>query len=501
MIRDLKRFSKKEYDLLVVGGGINGAAIAYLAAEAGLSVALLEKNDFASGTSSKSTKLVHGGLRYLENFEFDLVAEALKERHIQWKSAPHLVKPLAFMVPVYQGDPRPLWMMQVGVWLYDFLSGKYSLGHHRRLTRGEMIQHMPAIKTEGLLGGVEYFDGQMDDARLCLENVLMADQHGAHVANYAQVTAFLKNNGRTVGVSAKDILTDAPFEVRARQVVVAAGPWSDAVLHQDAPTAQGRLRTTKGVHVVYRGRLSDRALLIQAYKDKRIFFIIPFRGNTLIGTTDTDYEGDPDGVGVEEGDIAYLLRETGRILSGKVLERSDVIMTFAGLRPLVSDRGRPSQLSRRHVIERAFSGVYYVLGGKYTTYRSIARECVAKVFPLVAARMRNDDTHPLYGTPQGHDDIKAAALHYGVEGATVEYLRGIYGSKYADVLRLTQADPSLKGTLCPCSPAIRAQVVYAIKVEMARSVEDVFDRRLGLVYTDCFTRQCHASIEEIFRTP
>ena len=498
MIRDLKRFSRKTYDLLVVGGGINGAAIAYLAASTGASTALLEKGDFAGGTSSKSTKLVHGGLRYLENFEFDLVAESLKERYIQWKSAPHLVRPMAFIIPVYRGDPRGLWQMRLGVWLYDALSGAYTLGRHRTLSKKEVVQHVPDINPEGLLGGVEYFDAQMDDARLCLENVLMADKHGAHVANHVEVTGFLKNNGRTIGARVQDAQAGTSFDVLARQVVVAVGPWSDIVLHQDAPRAKPCLRGTKGAHVVYRGCLSDRALLVPTRTDQRVIFIIPFKGNTLIGTTDTDYAGSPDDVRCDQDDVAYLLGEASRILSGRPFQKENVIMTFAGVRPLVYDRGTPSQVSRRHVIKRAFSGVYYVLGGKYTTYRAIARECVAKVLPEAGQRLGTGDRHPLYGSPgQGQEDVKSAAGHYSVGTDTVEHLMGVYGSRFADVLALTQEDPSLKGKICSCSPAIRAQVIYAMKVEMARTVEDVFDRRLGLIYTDCPTRQCRAAIEEM----
>ncbi|HLD88233.1 MAG TPA: glycerol-3-phosphate dehydrogenase/oxidase [Candidatus Omnitrophota bacterium] len=511
MIRDLKRFSRKTYDLLVIGGGINGAAIAYLAASTGASVALLEKGDFAGGTSSKSTKLMHGGLRYLEHLEFDLVAESLKERYIQWKSAPHLVKPMAFVIPVYRGDPRGLWQMRLGVWLYDALSGAYTLGGHRTLSKKEVVRHIAGINPEGLVGGVEYFDAQMDDARLCLENVLMADKHGAHAANHAEVMGFLKNNGRTVGARVQDARAGTSFDVLARQIVVAAGPWSDMVLHKDAPRAKPCLRGTKGAHVVYRGRLSDRALLVPTRTGKRVIFIIPFKGNTLIGTTDTDYADSPDDVRCDEDDVAYLLGEANRILSGRTLQKENVIMTFAGVRPLVHDRGTPSQVSRRHVIKRALSGVYYVLGGKYTTYRAIARECVAKALPEALRAygplgpeagqcLGTGDQHPLYGSPeQGQEDAKAAAEHYSVGIDIVEHLMGVYGSRFADVLALTREDPSLKGKLCSCSPSIRAQVVYAIKVEMARTVEDVFDRRLGLVYTDCPTRQCRLTIEEMLR--
>ena len=227
MIRDIERFKRTTYDILVIGGGINGAAIAHLAAKRGMKVALLEKGDFASGTSSKSTKLIHGGIRYLENLEVDLVYESLKERHIQLTAAPHLVKPLPFVIPVYEGDKRPLWMMQFGVFLYDLLAGRYRVKPRKNLTREEVIRLEPGIEQNGLKGGVLYYDAQMDDARLCLENVLMAAHYGAHVANYVKMVSFVKENGRIAGVKANDMLGIREFEVRANRVICAAGPWTN----------------------------------------------------------------------------------------------------------------------------------------------------------------------------------------------------------------------------------------------------------------------------------
>ena len=220
--------STQPYDLLVIGGGINGAAIANIAIDAGLKVILLEKGDFAGGTSSKSTKLVHGGLRYLENFEFDLVREALKERFIQLQSVPHLVKPLPFVIPVYTTDRRPLWMMKLGVFLYDVLSGKYRIGPHRSLSKKEVIDLVPGVKEDNLTGGVLYYDAQMDDARLCLENILSAQAKGAQVFNYTKVNEFIKENGRAVGVIAQDVLNGKIFTVNAKRIVCAAGPWAHA---------------------------------------------------------------------------------------------------------------------------------------------------------------------------------------------------------------------------------------------------------------------------------
>ncbi len=499
MRRDILSLSKTTFDLLVVGGGINGAAIANLAAAAGASVALVEKGDFASGTSSKSTKLLHGGIRYLENLEFDLVSEALKERHVQWRAAPHLVKPLPFVIPVYKNDHRPLWLMQVGVWLYDFLSGKYRIGRHRFLSVDDVLALAPGIKQEGLVGGVEYFDAQMDDARLCLENVLMADARGVKVANYVEVLDFIKEKGKVVGVRAKDLREEYAFDILAKEIIVATGPWTNQLMGKDSPTGSplpNRVRTTKGVHIVYRGVIAQNAFLLQA-KDKRVFFIIPFKGHSLIGTTDTDYDGNPNEVKVEDEDIQYLLAAAARVFPQITFDPANIITTFAGLRPLVFDKGHPSHISRKHAIEKTPAGVYYVMGGKYTTYRAIAEEVVRKVLPRLADKLPASDSYVLYGSGAVNEEFKIIAERFGVSVDVIRHLTGFYGGCFMDVLHITGRDPSLKEKICTCSPSIRAQVVYAREVEMAQTPQDA-ERRLNLFYTDCPTHQCRRAIEEIF---
>ena len=500
MIRDLGRFKNNVYDLLVIGGGINGAAIAYRAALAGAKVALLEKNDFASGTSSKSSKLLHGGIRYLENFEFDLVQEALKERFIQYRNAPHLVKPMSFVIPVYKKDARPLWMMQIGVWLYDLLSFNYSLGIRQSLSVQQIINIAPGIKQEGLVGGVSYWDAQMDDTRICLENVLMADLNGAHVVNHAEALELLKENTKCVGVKARDALTGQVFEVRAKKTIATAGPWTDQLLLKDSSKNQTCLRPTKGVHILYKGAVSDRAFLLQSSSDKRIFFVIPFKGNTLIGTTDTDYKGKADDVQVGQEDVSYLLKEASRVFPQVEFKQENIITTFAGLRPLAYERGQPSKVSRKHIIDKTFSGLWYVVGGKYTTYRAIALECVQKILPQLAKQLPDTEEYPLFGSGEIHQDLKQTAVRFGVEAQTVSYLTEFYGSRYRDVLKLIDDDSSLRVKLCDCSPAIRAQVAYSCKVEMAKTVEDVYTRRLELHYNDCPSQQCRKNVEDVFKT-
>ncbi len=506
MLRDIEKLSQGEYDLVVIGGGINGAAIAHKAAARRWRVALLEKNDFASGTSSKSTKLIHGGIRYLENFEFDLVRESLKERSIQFQSVPHLVKPMPFVVPVYKGDKRPLWMMSFGVWLYDFLAGRYKIGEHKRLSKEEIMSLEPAIDHQNLVGGVMYFDAQMDDARLCLENVLSAAQKGAQVANYVEVKEFIKENGRAVGIKAIDRLAQKSFQIKAKKFVCTVGPWTNEVLKNDHPSAPPKIRLTKGVHIVYEGELTQHALLLTTKKDSRVFFIIPWMGNSLIGTTDTDYRESPDQVVAEESDIEYLLTETQRVFPGISLSLDKVITTFAGLRPLVVGEGSPSNLSRKHLIFENYSGVAFVIGGKYTTYRKIAEDCVAKIAAGLAPRKRDmaspasETSYPLYGSGSIEENAESLAEQYGLPVTSVEYLMDIYGTRYKDILTLTLNRPDFKKTICTCSPAIAAQIVYSIEVEMARTSDDILTRRLGLTYVGCKKGDCQKAVESFLAT-
>lgn len=487
----------KQYDLLVIGGGINGAAIAHLAAKAGVKVALVEKNDWASGTSSKSTKLLHGGIRYLENFEFDLVKESLKERYIQWKAAPHLVKPMRFIIPVYRGQGRPLWEMKLGVFAYDLLSGQHSVGGSSHMSIQDVIHLMPILKSKGLKGAVSYYDAQMDDVRICLENVLMARKYGADVANYTQAIDFIKKDGKAIGARVRVGMNGPLEDIMAKKVIVAAGPWSDVMRRKDSPSAKSALRVTKGVHLVCRGNIGQDAVLLQNNKDKRIFFMIPFEGQILIGTTDTDYTGSTDQVLILNEDIEYLLTQAAQYFPEGSFKKENIIAAFAGLRPLVHEAKSPSQVSRKHVIKKELSDVYYVMGGKYTTYRSIAVDCLSRVLPHLERGLYDSNVFELYGSYLKPFDFKVTALRYGVDTSIVNHLMEVYGSRYEDVLTLCVEDPTLRERLCGCSLTIRAQVKYAQLTEMAQTFDDIYERRLGLHYKDCPSRQCRMSIAEM----
>jgi len=492
MRRNIEQFRKSVYDLLVIGGGINGAAIAHLAAKRGLKVALLEKGDFASGTSSKSTKLIHGGIRYLENLEVDLVYESLRERHIQLEVAPHLVKPLPFVIPVYQNDKRPLWMMQLGVFLYDLLAGKYRVKPRKNLTRDEVIRLEPGIEQKGLKGGVLYYDAQMDDARLCLENVLMAVQYGAHAANYVKVVSFVKENGRVAGVRAHDMLGINEFEVRAKRIICAAGPWTNELLRLDIPNAKKKVRTTKGIHIVYKGEISKHAILIGSQSDRRIFFVIPWMGNSLIGTTDTDYIAGPDQVKVEQEDIDYLMCESRRVFPSLDFNPGRILATFAGLRPLIRKGGSPRKVSRKHLFYGSPSGVIFVVGGKYTTYRKVAEDCMNRIH-----RIYEKETFTVYGSGIIHETAETAALRSGLEREVVQSLMDLYGTRYKDVLKLVEKDPGLKEKVPDAPGVIKAQLVYAVETEMARTVEDITERRLSLVFRGPVSAKTLAAISAV----
>ncbi|MDE3217231.1 MAG: glycerol-3-phosphate dehydrogenase/oxidase, partial [Gemmatimonadota bacterium] len=371
--------SGSSYDLLVIGGGITGAGVARDAALRGLQVLLAEKDDFAAGTSSRSSRLIHGGLRYLEHGQLELVFEASGERRRLLRLAPHLVRPLRFVWPVYDGARVPFWKVRAGVTLYDALAMFRNVHRHRKLSAAGVAAEEPMVARAGLRGGVSYYDAATDDARLTLANVLDAERAGATVLNHVAVEALTVQRGRVTGARLGDRLAGGSVEIAARAVVNAAGPWSDAVRRLEGAGAGRRVRGSKGAHIlVPRSRVGNHgALTLLSPSDGRVMFALPAGAFTVFGTTDTFTDASPDEVRASEDDVAYLLQAAGAFFPEARLARGDVVSAWAGIRPLVAtSAGHPSAASREHAIETTAAGVIAITGGKLTTYRIMARQVV-----------------------------------------------------------------------------------------------------------------------------
>lgn len=372
MKRNVDSLKDQRFDLLILGGGITGAGVALDATLRGFRTALIDKGDFASGTSSVSSKLVHGGLRYLEHGAFHLVYEALHERRLLLENAFPFVRPLRFAIPFYRHLRMPAWKARAGLVLYDLLAGSSNLRRSRPLSIIELNERFPDLQDDQLQCGAEYYDAQMDDARLCLSVVRTASLQGARVANYVEAIALEKREGLIAAVRVRDRVTGGEFLIHARQVLNATGPWTDAVARLAGDAAEPLLQPTKGVHLIVPQRNSGSALLLLHPADGRVFFVIPWMQKTLIGTTDTITDESPDSLTVTPMEIDYLLQGFNHYFTSP-LEATDVLGTFAGLRPLMRSRpGKPSSLSREYRIVESPTGLISVAGGKYTTYRRMA---------------------------------------------------------------------------------------------------------------------------------
>jgi len=490
--------SSREWDLLVVGGGITGSAAARDAAGRGLSVALVEAGDFARGTSSRSSRLVHGGLRYLETYDFALVFEASAERRRLLELAPHLVHPLPFVFPVYRGGPTPFLMLQAGMWLYDGLSLFRNIRRHRILSVGDVAAEEPGLRRDGLAGAALYYDAAVDDARLTLANARGAHESGAAIVSHAEVAEFVAEGGAVRGVRVRDRVTGAETTVRAKVVLNATGPWSDAVRRLADPAARPRLRTTKGVHVmVPRERVGNRhAITFQSPVDGRVMFVLPWGQHTYIGTTDTDFAGSPAEVRADEADVDYLLKSANSVFPGARLTHADVVSTWAGVRPLLAPRkgaGSESATSREHEIWWDGSGLLSIAGGKLTTYRVMAEQVVDRA----AKRLKTENgvdsgisptEHlPLPGTPPGpwpefDRKLRADALALGLDDDAGYHLARAYGEDAEEVLAAVRADPSLGTRIAEGFPYVWAEVPHAVRREMAITLDDLLIRRMHLFY-------------------
>jgi glycerol-3-phosphate dehydrogenase len=475
-----------ELDVLVVGGGVVGSGSALDAATRGLSVGLVEARDFASGTSSRSSKLIHGGLRYLEMLDFALVREALRERGLILSVlAPHLARPVPFLYPLqHRGWERVY--AGTGVALYDAMSisGGTSSGlpHHRHLSRRAALRVAPALKRDALVGALQYYDAQVDDARHTMFLARTAQEYGAHVATRTEVTGFLREGERVTGVRVHDLEHDREFEVRAQQVINATGVWTDDTQALIGERGQFHVRASKGIHlVVPRDRIQSSTGLILRTATS-VLFVIPWGRHWIIGTTDTDWHLDKAHPAASSTDIAYLLDQVNKVLRTP-LTREDVQGVYAGLRPLLSGESEStSQLSREHTVASPVPGMVVVAGGKYTTYRVMARDAVdAAVYGLGRSVPPSCTSRvPLLGA-EGYPALwnrrRVLAGESGLHVARVEHLLGRYGSLIHEVLALVTADPELGQPLAGAEDYLRAEIVYAASHEGARHLEDALTRR------------------------
>ncbi len=497
----------KQLDLIIVGGGVIGAGIARDAALRGLKVALFEKSDYASGTSSRSTRLIHGGLRYLEMLDFGLVRQDLKEREILLKIAPHLVRPLAFIVPFYRRSLFYRFRLLVGMYLYDWLSFDKSLPNHKVLNKAKVLQMEPSLRAEGLQGATMYYDGQVAlTERLCLENILAAEANGALCFNHMPVENVIKEGGQIVGVKVRDALNGETAEVRARLVINASGAWLDGVEEKLIGQNSAKVRRTKGIHFTAPPTVNN-ALVLFAESDDRLFFVIPWLGYSWVGTTDTDFEGDLDSVRADKSDVEYLLESVK-----SVFPKSDwdtIYYTNAGVRALVRMSTREgadeSAVSRKHaLVDHAktsqLAGLLSVVGGKITAYRGIAEEAVDMAVQKLGLEAKSrTDKEMLPGSTQQDPEqyaqaMQAVATRFGLTSKQTQYLVSVYGQRIQSLFELIREDATLAQQIHPAYPDIRAQLRLAVERESCKTLSDFMMRRTALYFTPDQGRQAAAEV-------
>ena len=481
----LGQMAEEEFDVLVVGGGVTGAGAALDAVSRGLSVALVEARDWAAGTSSRSSKLIHGGLRYLEQRDFALVREALRERSVLLqKIAPHLVTPVPFLLPLH----HRVWergYIGAGVMLYDTLGGARALPRHRHLTKTAALRKAPGLKPEGLVGAIQYYDAQVDDARYTMTLARTAAQYGAQVATRARVTGFVRGGAKVTGAMVRDLETGREFKVRAKRVICATGVWTDD-LHELANVRGGvKVRASKGVHlVVPRDRIDLHTGLISR-TEKSVLFVIPWGNHWIVGTTDTDWVHDRRHPAASAADIDYLLEHANAVLS-RPLTRDDIEGVYAGLRPLVSPgedaATQTTKLSREHVVTSPAPGLFVIAGGKYTTYRVMAKDVIDEAVKNLGAGVPGSVTDQVGllgadGYAALWNERRRLAARHGLDQTRVEHLLRRYGSCIDELFELIDADPELARPLGGASDYLRVEAVYAASHEGALHLEDILTRR------------------------
>jgi glycerol-3-phosphate dehydrogenase len=493
------------YDLLIVGGGIVGAGIARDAALRGLKVALFERGDFGSGTSSKSSKMIHGGLRYLEHGELGLVFESVSERAVQTKVAPHIVRPQPFLVPIFKGNKPGVEIMNIGLWIYDTLALFRAPKLHKTFRGAKAAELVPQLKREGLKGALEYYDCVTDDARLVLENILDARTKGAACHSYTEVVRFIRNGSKRVrGLVVRDGFTGEERAYHSRAVVVAAGAWTDEFIERsELDVGRKLLRRTKGVHVVFpHERLPiKRAITVLSPVDGRVMFAIPWRGRTVIGTTDNDYDGAADDAHATRDDVQYLCDSANSYFPDANFTPDDVIATWSGLRPLINESGveDESDVSREHEIFVRDDAVVIIAGGKLTTYRRMAKEVVRKAIGWLDendAGFDKDKLHkprtkkrPLPGAvglaDATADGVRKLARQlserYQIDFETADHLTQVYGVRASMLAELIERDPDLGLRIESGLPYVWAEITFAVRADLAQTIDDVLSRRVPLL--------------------
>lgn len=462
----------QKWDLLIIGGGATGLGAAVDAASRGFKTLLVEQADFAKGTSSRSTKLIHGGLRYLQQGNLTLVLEALRERGRLCKNAPHLIHHRAFFVPNYHWWEGPFY--GIGLKIYDLLAGNLGLEPSKHLSREETLHLLPTIESEDLRGGTIYYDGQFDDSRLAITLALTAIDHGATVINYMKVIKLLKKNNHIIGATLRNEETGKERDVLAKVVINATGVFSDEVRHMDEPEAGNVIQPSQGVHIVLDHTFldSDIAIMIPHTTDGRVLFMVPWNGKVLVGTTDTLVKSPSLEPKPLEEEIDFILKESGKYLK-RHPTKQDILSVFAGLRPLIAEEKgkKTAALSRDHSIIVSHSGLITIAGGKWTTYRKMAEDVIDKALLVGALEERSSKT-------------KTLPLHGYLENVDPSDPWSTYGSEREKIEALIKKDPSLDQFLSPKLPYLHAEVIWHVRNEMARTVEDVLARRTRILLLD-----------------
>ena len=480
MLRKIRERTEP-WDIAVIGGGATGVGVAVDAASRGLDVVLVEAHDFGKGTSSRSTKLVHGGVRYLEQGNVPLVMSALKERGLLRQNAPHLVHDLAFVVPNYSWWEAPFY--GIGLKLYDLLAGKYGFGASKLLSKEETLERLPALEPEELRGGVVYYDGQFDDARLLIHLAMTAADYGGTLVNYCPATGLLRDgDGYVNGLTARDEETGEEFTIPARIVVNATGVFTDSIRRMADPATDPLVVTSQGIHLVFdRSFLKgDTALMVPRTSDGRVLFVIPWHGHAVAGTTDTPLDAPSLEPRPLEEEIEFILETAARYLT-RPPTRADVLSVYVGLRPLVKGDGKTSALSRDHIIHVDPSGLLTITGGKWTTYRHMAEDCVDHAITLGRLRDEPCKTRNLHihGYVEDGGDGVSSEVNSPLDGS--EPL-AVYGADAEAIRKLAAGDLALAAQLDPELPYTAAEIAWAARNEMSRTVEDALARRTRALF-------------------